>query len=58
MSSSVVGIGLSLVWLVSHAGFTFWAGGFAPGSPTANVFVVADSLASIALAFFIFKRTP
>ena len=52
----VVAIGFCVLWLLGHAGFTFWAGGFEPGSPTANIFVVADSLVSIALAIFIFKR--
>ncbi len=56
--TAIVGIALSIVWLLGHAGFTFWAGGFEPGSTTANIFVVVDSLVSIALAFFIFKRKP
>ena len=35
---------VSLVWLLGHAGFTFVAGGFNPGSPTANLFVAIDTL--------------
>ncbi len=45
-----------MLWLLGHAGFTFWAGGFEPGSPTANVFVAADSIVSLVLRFFIYKR--
>lgn len=56
-ATSIIGVGLCVLWLLGHAGLTFWAGGFEPGSPTANVFVAMDSLISIALAFFIYKRT-
>ncbi len=55
--SLIIGIGLCVLWLLGHAGFTFWAGGFEPGSQTANVFVAVDSLVSMALAFFIYKRS-
>ncbi|WP_320674921.1 hypothetical protein [Prochlorococcus sp. MIT 1341] len=54
----IIGVCLCVLWLLGHAGFTFWVGGFEPGSPTANLFVVADSLVSISLAFFIFNQKP
>ena len=48
-------LAVSLVWLLGHAGFTFIAGGFDPGSPTANVFVVVDTLV-IAAVLTVFVR--
>ena len=42
-------LAVSLVWLLGHAGFTFIAGGFDPGSPTANVFVALDTLVIAAI---------
>ncbi len=46
---------MSLVWLLGHAGFTFIAGGFDPGSSTANVFVAVDTLV-IAAVLAVFLR--
>ena len=47
-------LAVSLVWLLGHAGFTFIAGGFDPGSSTANVFVAVDTLVIAAvLAVFL-----
>ena len=47
-------LAVSLLWLLGHAGFTFIAGGFDPGSPTANVFVAVDTIVIAAvLAVFI-----
>ncbi len=48
-------LAVSLVWLLGHAGFTFIAGGFDPGSPTANVFVAFDTLV-IAAVLAVFLR--
>ena len=48
-------LAVSLVWLLGHAGFTFVAGGFDPGSPTANVFVAVDTLV-IAAVLAVFLR--
>ena len=48
-------LAVSLVWLLGHAGFTFIAGGFDPGSPTANVFVAVDTLV-IAAVLAVFLR--
>ena len=48
-------LAVSLVWLLGHAGFTFIAGGFDPGSPTANVFVAVDTLV-IAAVLAVFRR--
>ena len=47
-------LAVSLLWLLGHAGFTFIAGGFDPGTPTANVFVAIDTIVIAAvLAVFI-----
>ena len=48
-------LAVSLVWLLGHAGFTFIAGGFDPGSPTAYVFVAVDTLV-IAAVLAVFLR--
>ena len=48
-------LAVSLVWLLGHAVFTFVAGGFDPGSPTANVFVAVDTLV-IAAVLAVFLR--
>lgn len=57
MNQSFLGIGVCVLWLWSHAAFTFWAGGFHPGSSIANIFVAVDSIVSIVLAFLFFKLT-
>ena len=49
-------LALSLVWLLGHAGFTFIAGGFEPGSPTANVFVAVDTLVITAVLAVFLRR--
>ena len=49
-------LGVSLVWLLGHAGFTFLAGGFDPGSPTANVFVAVDTLVIAAVLAAFLRR--
>ena len=56
-ATSFIGMGLCLLWLLGHAGFTFWAGGFQPGSPVANIFVAVDSLVSILLALIIYNES-
>ena len=48
-------LAVSLAWLLGYAGFTFIAGGFDPGSPTANVFVAVDTLV-IAAVLAVFLR--
>ncbi len=49
-------VALSILWLIGHAGFTFIAGGFAPGSPTANVFVIVDTLVMAAVLAVFLRR--
>ncbi len=59
MNQSLLGIGLCILWLLGHAGFTFWAGGFEPGTTTANIFVITDTLVSIGLIYLtinLFRR--
>ena len=47
-------LAVSVLWLLGHAGFTFIAGGFDPGSPIANIFVAVDALfIAVVLAFFL-----
>ncbi len=50
-----IGLVLCILWLLGHAGFTFWSGGFQPGTLIANIFVIVDSLVSIALALYIYN---
>ena len=47
---------VSVLWLLGHAGFTFLAGGFDPGTPTANIFVAVDSLVVAAVLAVFLRR--
>ena len=52
-------LALSILWLLGHAGFTFLAGGFDPGTPTANLFVAVDSfvVAAVLVVFLIKQKS-
>ena len=49
-------LAVSVLWLLGHAGFTFLAGGFDPGTPTANIFVAVDSLVVAAVLAVFLRR--
>ena len=52
-------LAISILWLLGHAGFTFLAGGFDPGTPTANLFVAVDSfvVAAVLVVFLIKQKS-